>query len=65
MGTYNASVSKKYTLRSQMAVSMSKSNIPTFTAKSANDKAWCPPAGTYNPEKCYTAISRPNMKRRV
>jgi hypothetical protein len=29
---------------------MTKSNIPTFTAKSAKDKAWCPPAGTYNPE---------------
>jgi hypothetical protein len=44
---------------------MTKSDIPTFTAKSAKDKAWCPPAGTYNPEKCYTYISRPGMKKRV
>lgn len=65
MGTYNASASKKYVMRSQMAVSMTKSNIPTFTAKMAKDKEWCPPAGKYNPEKCYSFVSRPNMKRRV
>jgi hypothetical protein len=44
---------------------MTKSKIPTFTAKAAIDKAWCPPAGTYNPEKCFSQISRPNMKKRV
>ena len=48
-----------------MAVAMTKSNIPTFTAKSAKDKEWCPPAGSYNPEKCFSFVSRPNMKKRV
>jgi hypothetical protein len=65
MGTYDAVTSKRNVMRAQMAVVMSKSNIPTFTAMMSKVKAWCPPAGTYNPEKCYSFVSRPNMKRRV
>lgn len=65
MGSYDMATSKKYVMRSQQAVSMTKSNILNFSAKMAKDKAYIPPAGSYNPEKCYSQISRPNMKKRV
>ena len=65
MGTYDASTSKRFVLKSSQAVSMTKSNILTFSSKMAKDKAYIPPTGVYNPEKCYSFISRPNLRKRV
>ena len=64
-GTYEASTSKKFVMKSNQSVSITKTNILTFSGQMAKDKAFVPPAGSYNPEKCYTFISRPGMKKRV
>ena len=65
MGTYEASTSKKFIMKSNLAVSIAKTNILTFSGQMAKDKAYIPPAGSYNPEKCYSFISRSGMRKRV
>ncbi len=65
MATYDVLKSVKFVKKSSQAVSMSKSNIITFSGKMSKDKAYIPPAGSYKPEKCFSYISRPGMNKRV
>ena len=65
MATYEVLKSVKYVKKSAQAVTMSKSNILRFSSKMAKDKEFVPPTGQYNPEKCFSYISRPGMKKRV
>jgi hypothetical protein len=65
MGTYDAATSKKYVMKSNMAASIAKTNILTFSSQMAKDKAHIPPAGSYNHEKCYSFVARPVYRKRL
>lgn len=65
MGTYDAATSKKFVMKSNQAVTITKTNILTFSGQMAKDKAHIPPAGSYNHEKCYSFIARPIGRKRI
>ena len=65
MGTYDAATSKKFVMKSNLAVSIAKTNILTFSGQMAKDKAHIPPPGSYNYEKGYGFIARPIYRKRI
>ncbi|CDW75861.1 UNKNOWN [Stylonychia lemnae] len=63
MGSYNPSKSYKNIDKKTHNVIISKTDTPNFSAKYAKEKAFVPPCGTYDADKCYSKVHRP-MKMR-
>jgi hypothetical protein len=57
--------SKKFVMKTVQSTTMSKTNILNFSGQMVKDKAYIPPPGSYNVDKCAKFVYKPGMRKRV